>query len=257
MVVRNVWVRKNMFFDVIEKAASISEDFFIVDHGSSDNTIELLQELKKRNWISIHIEKENFQGTMDDMKWKYYKVLKKKLSKEKSYILILDWDEILSDALIQEIHHLDFKKDVYFINRHTYLIQQVIDRNSYLPLLFEINSVEIAAFDTFHKLYNVQSTNTQKLSWILYHYSYTSIDDLLRKNIFYARWEAEKLFNKSDSINNFFIIWRFLGEGTVYFLYTLLYHFNFLSIEGFLYSFNWYIYKFYKYLYYLELKNGK
>jgi hypothetical protein len=42
----------------------------------------------------------------------------------------------------------------------------------------------------------------------------------------------------------------------LYFAYTLIYHLNFLSLEWWLYSINWYVYKFYKYLFYLELKYG-
>jgi hypothetical protein len=69
----------------------------------------------------------------------------------------------LDDKLINEINSLDFKNDVYLINRHTYLIKNPIDRNSYLPLLFETNSVEIASFEKFHKLYQIHSKKNQKL----------------------------------------------------------------------------------------------
>jgi len=75
----------------------------------------------------------------------------------------VDWDEVLDPKLIEEINNLDFKSDVYLINRHTYLIREPIDRNSYLPLLFETNSVEIAPFEKFHKLYNIVSKNRKKL----------------------------------------------------------------------------------------------
>ena len=86
------------------------------------------------------------------MKGKYYRVLQDKYTQTRQFIFILDWDEILSEDLIKEIQTLDLQKDVYYINRHTYFIQKPIDKNSYLPLLFQIDAVEIAPFDIFHKL---------------------------------------------------------------------------------------------------------
>jgi hypothetical protein len=68
----------------------------------------------------------------------------------------------LDEKLVEEINNLNFKNDVYLINRQTYLVKNVIDRNAFLPLLFEINSVEIAPFKVLHKLYNVKSKNTKK-----------------------------------------------------------------------------------------------
>jgi hypothetical protein len=50
------------------------------------------------------------------------------------------------------------------INRHTYLINNPIDRNAYLPLLFEINSLEIVPFEKFHKLYKINTKNIKKLN---------------------------------------------------------------------------------------------
>ena len=254
MVVRNVSQKQGLFEKVVKKASKVSKDFFIVNHWSSDNSIEIIKKLKNNYNLNLELINEEFEWTMDEMKWKYYKVLKEKFWKIGKYIFILDWDEILDDKLIKEINDLDFKNDVYLLNRHTYLIKNPIDRNSYLPLLFEVNSVEIAPFETFHKLYNIISKNTKKLKWILHHYSYENIENLFNKNKFYAKWEAEYLFNKKKNIKNIIIFLKFIFEGTIYFLYTLFYHFNFLHLEWWLYSINWYVYKFYKYLFYLELK---
>lgn len=257
MVVKNVFKKLELFTNVVTQSSKISKDFFIVNHWSDDNTINLINSLSSSLKLNVELINEKFIWTMDDMKWKYYKILKEKYSKNRNFIFILDWDEVLDNKLIDQINWLDFTNDVYMINRHTYLIKNPIDRNAYLPLLFETNSVEIAPFEKFHKLYQINSKNIKKLDWILHHYSYESIKDLINKNIYYSKNEAIDLFEKNKSINNLMIFIKFLFEWTLYFLYTLFYHFNFLTLEWWLYSINWYIYKFYKYLFYLELKNGK
>lgn len=254
MVVKNVSKKLELFTNVVKQASKISKDFFIINHWSDDNSIQIINNIKNSLNLNLELINEDFVWTMDDMKWKYYKVLKEKYIKEKTFIFILDWDEILDDKLIDEINLLDFKNDVYMININTYLIKKVIDRNHFQPRFFEINSVEVSSFSKFHNLFNIKSKNIQKLNWVLHHYSYRTIQDLINKNIFYAKWEAQELFEKDRSINNFAIFLKFLFEWTLYFLYTLIYHFNFFTWEWWFYSFNWYVYKFYKYLFYLELK---
>lgn len=98
----------------------------------------------------------------------------------------MDWDEVLSDGLVSEIQNLDYKKDVYYININTYFIGKIIDKRHFQPRFFEINSVEIDSFSTFHNLFLVKSKNISRLKSVLHHYSYNSAADLLRKNIFYA-----------------------------------------------------------------------
>ena len=257
MVVKNISKKIELFTNVVTQASKISKDFFIVNHGSDDNTVNIINSLTSDLKLNLELINEEFIWTMDDMKWKYYKVLKEKYWKNRNFIFILDWDEVLDEKLIYEINSLDFKSDVYMININTYLIKKIIDKNHFQPRFFEINSVKVDSFSKFHNLFNIKSQNIKKLKWILHHYSYYSIQDLINKNIFYSRWEAQELFEKDNSINNFIIFFRFLFEWTAYFLYTLFYHFNFLTLEWWLYSINWYSYKFYKYLFYLELKIWK
>ena len=254
MVVRNILKREKLFRDVISQASQISKSFYIVDHGSNDWSKELLESFK--SIFSLELIFEEFKGTMDEMKGKHYQILKSRNYPQKQYIFILDWDEYIDDMLIGEINKLDFSSDVYFINRHTYLIDEVIDRRSYLPLLFEINSVQIAPQDTFHKLYTINSKKTTRLQSVLHHYSYESVKDMVDKNLFYAKEEANSLFKQNAYISSLVIFLRFLYEGSTFFLYTLLYHSNFRSLEGWLYSTNWFIYKFYKYLFYRELQKN-
>lgn len=254
MVVKNVSKKNELFTKVVTQASKISKDFFIVNHWSDDNTIDIISDLKNNLKLNLELINEDFVWTMDDMKWKYYKVLKQNFWNTSTYIFILDWDEVLDDKLVNEINSLDYKNDVYLININTYLIKEVIDKRHFQPRFFEINSVEINPFSIFHNLFLINSKSIKKLKWILHHYSYWSIIDLFNKNKFYAEWEARILFIEYKNIWNTKIFFKFLYEWTLYFIYTLIYHYNFLTLEWWFYSLNWYVYKFYKYLFYLELK---
>ena len=254
MVIRNVEKRKEMLLEVIKQASKVSKDFLIIDHWSEDDTIKTIKKAEKDLDLNLELIEEEFVGTMDDMKWKYYKYLNNKYKNTWTYILILDWDEVLDDKLVKEINSLKFIHDVYLINRHSYFVKHPIDRNSYLPLLFEVSSVEVAPFELFHKLYSIKSKNTKKLKWILHHYSYENLHSLVNKNIFYGENEWIELYKKNPNISNIMIFLKFLFEGTIYSLYTLFYHFNFLTLEWWFYSFNRWVYKFYKRIFYYEQK---
>jgi len=254
MVIRNASAKQALFEKVVSQAAKISHQFYIVNHGSDDNTSDILTNLEKKLQLKLEVANEPFEGTMDDMKAKHYKILKEKYGKERNFIFILDWDEVITDSLAEEINQLKWEKDVYLINRHTYFIKHPIDKNAFLPLLFETNSVEVNTFAKFHDLYRIHSQNTQKLSGILEHYSFDGVKDAMNKNIFYAQGEAQDLFEKEPHLSGFSVFFRFLFEAAAYFAYTLFYHANFLHTEGWLYSFNWCAYKLDKYLFYLELQ---
>ena len=118
----------------------------------------------------------------------------------RQHVLILDWDEVVDDLLADEIARLDGSMDAYLINRHTYLLGEPIDRNAFLPLLFEVRGVEVGAFKKFHDLYRVRSQRVVKLNGILHHYSWESVEDMFRKNLYYARNEGSDLYEQEQNI---------------------------------------------------------
>ena len=260
MVIRNASVRQELFSKVVRQASKISKDFYIVNHWSTDDTIQIVESLWNELSLKVRLINEQFEWTMDDMKTNHYRILRDEKNQEteiRNFIFIIDWDEVLDDKLIEEINWLDFQTDVYMINRRTFFINQVIDRNAYLPLLFEVNSSEINTFQKFHKLYKVHSQNIKKLKWIMRHYSWMSMDNVIKKTLDYARWEAQDLFENNPDVSNIRIFLKLIFEWSIYFAYTLFYHFNFLTLEWWFYSLHWYVYKFYKYLFYYELKSKK
>lgn len=260
MVIRNVATRKRLFMNVVKQASKVTKHFYFVNHGSTDNTIQIIESIAQQYSLSHTRIDEKFTGTMDEIKGKHYQILKKSLAWTwhiKEFIFILDWDEILSDTLIEEIKHEDMKQNVYLINRQTFLIHKIIDKRSFLPLLFEVNGVEIKPLQKFHKLYQIKSQKIKKLKGKMRHYSYTNMNDMVKKNLYYAQWEAESLFEKNQKIWNYKIFFLFIKEGFLYFTYTLFYHDNWTHLEGWIFSFQWIIYKFYKYLFYYEMKCKK
>lgn len=254
MVVRNISNKLELFTQVIKRASEVSNIFFIVDHWSTDNTVLILEDFKKTLGLQLEIIKKVHVWTMDETKGEFYRFIKNRNHKERKFLLMLDWDEVLDYELIREINNLDYTRDVYLINIQTYLMREIIDRNHFQPRLFEIGAVEINNFSKFHNLFLIKSKNIQKLAWKLRHYSYADMNELLEKSKSYAKWEAEDLFSREKEISSMRLLFILLCEGIKYSLYTLIYHRNFLTLEGWLYSMNWFIYKYYKILFYLELK---
>lgn len=255
MVVRNISERYDILQQVFAQAAKISRFFYVVDHGSSDNTQELLAQLKDTYQLELQVASEPFEGTMDEMKGKHYQILKQNYgnsSEQKTYLFILDWDEVPSNGLVSAVNQLDGSADIYMVSRGTYLMQHIIDDCARLPLLFEANSVEVGAFQTFHDLYRCKSKNIQKVAGILHHYSYTSMSHMASKTEYYAKKEAEALYEANPNISNVALFFKMIFEQIAYFTYTLIFRKNFLHFEGWLYSISWIVYK---YLFYLELKN--
>lgn len=261
MVIKNACKREALVREVVTQAAKISPRFYVVDHTSADDTRGLFEDLKSQLSLELELVNEDLAGTMDDVKAKHYKILKQRFwnavsrGVDKNYIFIIDWDEVVSDELANEINRMDLSQsEAYLINRHTYFLKTPIDRNAHLPLLFETDGVEINTFSKFHNLYKIHTNSTKKLKWVLHHYSYESIDDIFSKNKYYASGEAEELYKNNPNITGFQAILRFLWEWTMYFGYTLTHHSNFTNAAGWLYSLNWYVYKFYKYVFYMEYK---
>ncbi|MFZ4461392.1 MAG: hypothetical protein ACOYN2_02365 [Patescibacteria group bacterium] len=79
MVVKDVLKKRALCENVIAQAAKISDTFLIVDHGSTDGTADFLNELAKIHDFHLEIARDELSaGNMDEMKGKYYQVLKER-----------------------------------------------------------------------------------------------------------------------------------------------------------------------------------
>lgn len=61
MVLRNVESKKRLFYEVFKQASKISKDFFVVNHGSTDGTEEIIQELSIKNNTNTQLITTTFE----------------------------------------------------------------------------------------------------------------------------------------------------------------------------------------------------
>lgn len=234
MTIRNIEAKEDLFSRVFEAASRISKEFYIVNHESTDKTIEILENLKKKHNANITINNEIYEGTMDDMKAKHYKLLKKNY--QWSYIFALDRDEVLSEELIQEINQVKYDHKVYMIKRDTYFLNKIIRKGELLPLFFEVNSVEINTFAAVHDLYRIHSKDKVILGNPMYHFSYETVDEIVTKTLYYSKVEGEELFKKNPNMKTIHLLWHLIKESIIYPGYNLFYFKNIKHIEWILYS---------------------
>ena len=256
MVIRNACSRQALVERVVSQAANVSSRFFVVDHGSDDGTATLFGRLRDDLKLDMELVRaELADGNMDAMKGKYYRLLRERHTGTRTYIFIIDWDEVVTDGLVDEIRHLTWDADVYWIHRNKYLIREVIDRGGYMPLFFQVDSVEIGPFALLHDLYRVRSKNTKRLTGILEHFSYTSVSDIFRKTFFYAGEEAAVLYAKDPNISHARAFILALYYSTRNGIYIFIFRHNYRHVEGWFYTVvSGLIYFFVKYLLYMELQ---
>lgn len=253
MTVRNISQKSELFSSVFEAASRISKKFYITNHGSDDDTLIILDALAKKYNCDIELKNEDFIWTMDDMKSKHYKLIKR--AYPDNYLLELDWDEVLSEELIEEILTLDDSYDAYQIRFNNFFIGKILSR-FYQPRLFKVGCVEIDTFQSVHDLRRLRTKNVKILKGCINHFSYGSIDELIDKTKLYSKIEANSLFQKNRNIWYLKIVYLIVKESIMNILYSLFWAWNIRCIEWLLYSF-WIIPRtISRYMYYLENKRG-
>lgn len=254
MVVRNTLKKADLLENVVRQAAKISNAFYVVNHGSVDETETFFHELSQKYSFHLEFANEPFEGTMDEMKGKHYQVLKnrKQAGNGREYIFILDWDEVLSDELVTELQNLNLQADVYKIERNTFFLGKVIDKWVFLPLLFKPEALEVGAFQALHDLYRIKSTSVQKLRNVIWHYSFGSFDDYLAKVSFYGKIEAQEMFKNNPNITLQSVFFKMLFGWIPMFGYTLIIPKNYKHKEGWIYVFCSVVMHFAKHVYWFE-----
>ncbi len=259
MVVRNPHLKRELFLQSVKKSSELCDFLYIVNHASDRDAESVFSEAL---WFFefSSLQKESDGGiTMDEVKWKWFLEIKKQFWDTGKYLLILDWDEILSDELIQEIKNTLLSQntaEVFYIPRTTFCLDTVIDRGTMLPLLSKIWSVSIGAFQKVHDLYRVHSAHAFYFTSPLLHYSFSDISELFSKHSYYARAEAINLYTNKPNITSFWVFIRAFWEGFIYASYTLLKYKNYTNRVGWLYCGSYFSYKFQKYFFYTELQKN-
>ena len=257
MVVKNPHLKKDLFLDVVKKSRKVCDRLYIVNHKSDALSDEFFKQAIQMYSTSYNYLQDTNVGTMDEVKGFHYMELEKLYQNTNTYILILDWDEILSPRLVEEI--INIKKsesthDVYKIPRTTFCLDSIIDAGTYLPLLFKISKVRVGAFKKVHDLYRVESDDIVVMKSPLLHYSYANISELFSKHLYYAQAEAQDLYFKAPNISSWLVMLKMISEASIFFVYTLLRYNNYSNRVGWLYCLSYFSYKLQKYFFYTELQ---
>ena len=104
----------------LQQAGKIAEEIIIVDSGSTDSTLDIARQYTDRiyhqDWLGYGRQK-NYALSKCRNEW----------------VLSLDADEVLPDALVEEIRQLDLKAPAYRIARKLYLGNKFIRWGGYFP----------------------------------------------------------------------------------------------------------------------------
>lgn len=174
----------------LESVSSIADEIVVVDAGSTDSTLAILNEFK----VGLIKTKANHLGRNKA----------KALSKATcDLVLSLDSDEILSAKLVQTIKHLKRRKiipDGYIIPFRNHFLGKRLRHGgeSYSMLrLGRRKRLKIKQVSV-HESLLTNSKKIEKLTSPILHYSYRSIIQVFKKFTEYALWEAKEKFKAKE-----------------------------------------------------------
>ena len=220
------------------------DEVIIIDSGSTDRTVQICDEFD----CSVFYRKFNGFGEQ-----KKFGVSKAK----NDWILFIDADEILSDYLIDEIHEELSKKDLTFVGFEMPLNLVFMNKvfrhgketNCYRIRLFNKRSGNWDGAAVHEKV--ILTGPVKRLKSNIFHYSYTSYSQFLKKIDLYSTLGAKHLLHKKCGKNKFFIA---LGIPFNFFKYYIIDR-NFLNgYQGLSWAVFNSLYHFVKYLKLEELK---
>jgi glycosyltransferase involved in cell wall biosynthesis len=167
------------------------DEVLIFDNGSTDKTLEIAKGFPN---VSIH------EGTFDGFGPTHNKA--SRLAKHE-WILSIDSDEVVTNDLAKEIHHLSLNPDcVYCFPRHNYFNGKFIKWCGWYPdKQYRIyNRTKTRFTDAqVHEAVIVKDMQIVELKSPIIHYSYDSIADFLNKMQSYSRLFAEQNKGKKES----------------------------------------------------------
>jgi hypothetical protein len=68
MVVRNIESKIELFSQVLSSASRITNKLNIIDHGSTDRSVDQIKFLSNKYNFKLCLYQESFKGTMDEIK---------------------------------------------------------------------------------------------------------------------------------------------------------------------------------------------
>ena len=189
----------------INSIADIVDEIFIIDDYSSDNTLDLIKDFSK---VKIYTRALN----NDFASQRNFGIEKVKTK----YVMHIDSDEYVTDALKHSILKCDFKDDVGYLvvrknlNFYGYAFEKLINR----PL---ICSSETLFQDPIHERIVIHKKH--QLVGSLVHDCWIDMkkfaDDINR----YSDWKAQAWIKQGRQYNIPYLVFRQLGVFTYQFLY--------------------------------------
>ena len=174
----------------IHSAKQVSDDIILIDSGSKDNTIALAKALGARTyeygWHGYGANK-NFGNEQAKNDW----------------ILSIDGDEVLSDALIQSLLHLHPDNNtVYQVNSIVNYRGKWIKHSGWHPKwkhrVFHRKEVKWNDALVHEDLEPLVDKTIARIKGDILHYSYTSIEEHKEKALEYAQLKARQWINKGS-----------------------------------------------------------
>jgi glycosyltransferase involved in cell wall biosynthesis len=176
----------------LKQSSKIADELIIVDSGSTDSTLEIAKKYTNKvihhDWKGFARQK-NFAISLCQHSW----------------ILSLDADEVLSDALIQEIKNLNLDDksgpNAWKIARKLFVGDKFIRWGGYYPdyqlRLFKRGDYLFAEKPVHESLVPVQNfSSCAFLKHPLHHYAYESLDDMKSNYMNYASLANAELNSK-------------------------------------------------------------
>lgn len=182
-------------------AAQISDQIVVVDSFSTDKTVDLAR--KYTNDVYTH-------------EWCGY-AQQKKIALERTsnqWVLWIDSDEELSEALIKEIRAIDFSFDGYCIPRQIYYLNKWIKHCGWYPdYVLRLFKKDRGTFNNeiIHESVSLCGS-TAYLKSPLYHYSYRNIAHHLEKMNQFTSLAAQKMYSQNKSVTIVSLLSHTLGH---------------------------------------------
>lgn len=172
----------------IAMAKLITDDILVIDNGSTDETLSIVNEMGCRVY---------------QRPWDGYGANKNKGSELTRYdwILSMDADEVADDALVAALHQLDWQnpKIVYDIKFRSYFAGKLMrfgnwGRDHHIRL-FNRRFVKWSESLVHEKLIIPANVSVKKLRGHLHHYAVKDVHEYDSKGLYYAKLSAKKYFN--------------------------------------------------------------